>query len=63
MVVFVDLGIRVHTCVADACVVNLDAHLVGARRGHLDVLIAELLTGAPGDGGLAGDGLRQRGVG
>ena len=49
-------GLR--TCVADAGVVDLDAHLVGPRRQYLDVLVAELLAGAPGDGGLAGDGLR-----
>src|SRR5689334_19055813 len=51
------------TCVADARVVDLDAHLVGPRRRHLDVLIAELLAGAPGDGGLAGDGLDAVGEG
>ena len=49
-------GLR--TCVADAGVVDLDAHLVGPRRQYLDVLVAELLARAPGDGGLAGDGLR-----
>ena len=42
---------------ADARVVDLDAHLVGPRRRYLDVFVAELLAGAPGDGGLAGDGL------
>ena len=50
---------RVVTCVADASVFDLDAHLVGLGRRYLNVLIAELLAGAPGDGRLAGDGLRK----
>ena len=53
-------GLR--TCVADAGVVDLDAHLVGPRRQYLDILVAELLARAPGDGGLAGDGLRGGGL-
>ncbi len=52
---------KVRTCVANARVVDLDAHLVGARRENLDILVAELLARAPGDGGLAGDGLEERG--
>jgi hypothetical protein len=47
----------VGVCMADAGVVDLDADLVGAGRQYLDVLIAELLAGAPGNGGLASDGL------
>lgn len=50
---------RVVTCVAHAGVFNLDAHLVGPRRQHLDILVAELLSGAPGDSRLAGNGLRD----
>ena len=48
---------RVRTCVADARVVDLDAHLVGFGRGDLDLLDAEVLAGLPGHGGQAGDGL------
>lgn len=47
------------TCVADAGVMDLDAHFVGPGRRDLNILIAELLTGAPGDGRLAGDGLSR----
>lgn len=43
--------------VADARVVDLDADFAGARGEDFDVLVAEVLAGAPGDGGLAGDGL------
>lgn len=50
---------RLLTCVADARVMDLDADLVGPGRRYLDVLIAEFLAGAPGDGRLAGDGLRE----
>lgn len=42
---------------ADARVVDLDADFAGARGEDFDVLVAEVLAGAPGDGGLAGDGL------
>lgn len=45
------------TCVADTGVVDLDADLVGLGRGDLDILDGQLLTGLPGDGGLASDGL------
>jgi hypothetical protein len=51
---------RAVTCVADAGIMDLDAHLVRLGRCYLDVLIAKLLAGAPGDGGLAGDGLQTR---
>lgn len=47
------------TCVADTGVLDLDSDLVGLGRSHLNVLIAELLAGAPGDGSLASDGLRK----
>jgi hypothetical protein len=50
---------RAVTCVAHAGVFNLDAHLVGPRRQYLDILVAEVLSGAPGDSRLAGDGLRE----
>jgi len=50
-------GERVGVRVAHARVVDLDADFAGARREDLDVFVAELLAGAPGDGGLAGDGL------
>jgi hypothetical protein len=40
---------------ADTGVVNLDANLVGLGGSDLNVLNAKLLTGLPGDGGLAGD--------
>ena len=53
---------RVVTCVAHAGVFDLDAHLVGPRRQYLDILVAKLLSGAPGDSRLAGDGLRVRNV-
>lgn len=42
---------------ADSRVEDLDAHLVGLGRRHLDVLDAEILAGFPGHGGLASDGL------
>lgn len=45
---------------ADTGVVDLDPDLVGLGRRHLDVLVAELLAGAPGDGRLASDGLPRR---
>lgn len=45
---------------ADTRVCNLDSDLVGLGRRYLDVFIAELLAGAPGDGRLAGDGLQIR---
>lgn len=44
---------------ADTSVVNLDADLVGLGRSNLDVLDAQRLAGLPGDGGLAGNGLRN----
>lgn len=44
---------------ADAGVADLDADLMGLGRRHLDILNAELLAGAPGNGRLAGDGLRS----
>ena len=50
---------KTRTCVADTSVLDLNSDLVGLGRSHLDVLIAELLTGAPGDGSLASDGLRR----
>lgn len=42
---------------ADTSVVDLNADLVGARRGNLNVFDAQLLAGLPGDGSLAGNGL------
>ena len=45
------------TGVADARVVDLDAHLVRLGRRHLDVLDGELLARLPRHGRLAGDGL------
>jgi hypothetical protein len=47
------------TCVADARVMDLDADLMGPGRRYLDILVAEFLAWAPGDGRLAGDGLRE----
>lgn len=47
-----------HTCVADTGVCDFDSDLVGLWRCDLNILVAELLSGAPGDGGLADDGLR-----
>ena len=44
---------------ANASVVDLDADLVGSRRKNLNVLEAELLASAPGDSGLASDGLMR----
>jgi len=44
--------------VADAGVVDFDADFVRARGKDFDVLVRELLTGGPGNGGLAGDCLR-----
>ena len=44
---------------AHSRVVNLDADLVSLGRRDLDVLEGEGLAGLPGDGGLAGDGLRS----
>lgn len=43
---------------AHSRVVDLDADLVGLGRRDLDVLEGEGLAGLPGNGGLAGDGLR-----
>lgn len=50
---------RVGICVADARVVDLDAHFMGLGRSNLDVLDAELLASFPGDSCLAGDGLSK----
>lgn len=47
------------TRVADTGVLDLNSDLVGLGRSHLNVLIAELLAGAPGDGSLASNGLRE----
>lgn len=44
---------------AHSRVVDLDTDLVGLGRRDLDVLEGEVLAGLPGDGGLAGDGLRS----
>jgi hypothetical protein len=43
--------------VADTGVMDLDADFMGLRGRDLDILVAERLTGAPGDGSLANDGL------
>jgi hypothetical protein len=48
--------------VADTSVLDLDAHLVGLGRCYLDVLVAELLAGTPGDGRLAGDCLHSNNI-
>lgn len=42
---------------ADTGVGDLDSDLVGLGRCDFNVLVGELLAGAPGDGRLAGDGL------
>ena len=47
------------TCVADTSVVDLDTDFMGLRRGDLDVLDGQLLAGLPGDGGLAGNSLKN----
>jgi len=46
------------TCVADTSVLDLNSDLVGLGRSDLDILVAQLLARAPGDSGLASDGLR-----
>jgi hypothetical protein len=46
------------TRVADACVVNLDSHLVSLGRRNLNILNGEVLASFPGNGGLAGDCLK-----
>lgn len=51
------------TRVADTGVLDLNSDLVGLGRSHLNVLITELLAGAPGDGSLASDGLRKMAIG
>jgi len=51
---------RVCVCVADASVVDLDADLMGPRRKHLNILVAELLARGPGNGRLALDDLDAR---
>jgi hypothetical protein len=43
----------------NASVVDLDSNLVSLGGSDLDVLDGQLLAGLPGDGGLAGDGLRS----
>lgn len=48
---------------ADTGVVDLDTDLVGLGRGDFDVLDAQGLTGLPGDGSLASDGLFGRSSG
>ncbi len=50
-------GERVGICVADPGVVDLDADLVGLGRRYLYILNAQFLSGFPGNGSLAGDGL------
>lgn len=48
-----------YTCVADTGVVDFDTDLVGLGRGNFDILDAQGLTGLPGDGGLASNGLQM----
>jgi hypothetical protein len=46
------------TCVTNASVVNLHAHLVSLGGCNLDILNREALASFPGNGGLAGNGLK-----
>jgi hypothetical protein len=52
-----------HTGVADAGVVDLNADLVGLGGSDLDVLDGELLSGLPGNGSLHKVGLMGKYVG
>ena len=45
---------------ADTGVKDLNTDLVGLGRRDLDILDGEVLASLPGDGGLAGDGLKSR---
>lgn len=47
-------------CVADTCILDLDADLMGLGGSNLDILVAQLLASPPGDGCLASDSLAKK---